>query len=130
MVKNPLAMWEIWVLSLGWEDPLKEGMATHSSILAWRIAMDRGARRATVHGVTESDRTEQRSTASEITVWTRAEGPGGCVSVAGLSQVPELHQLIEELRPGPNKGGTGFTAHGTVQVRINRPADETGSAIC
>ena len=33
-VKNPLAMWETWVQSLGWEDPLEEGMATHSSILA------------------------------------------------------------------------------------------------
>ena len=35
--KNPLAMREIWVRSLGWEDPLEESMATHSSILAWRI---------------------------------------------------------------------------------------------
>ena len=40
--------------SLGWEDPLKEGMATHSSILPWRIPMNRGAWRATVHGVTKS----------------------------------------------------------------------------
>ena len=37
MVKNPPAMQEAWVCSLGWEDPLEEGMATHSSILAWRI---------------------------------------------------------------------------------------------
>ena len=37
MVKYPPAMWETWVQSLGWEDPLEEGMATHSSILAWRI---------------------------------------------------------------------------------------------
>ena len=37
MVKNLPARQETWVLSLGWEDPLKEGMATHSSILAWRI---------------------------------------------------------------------------------------------
>ena len=36
-VKNPPAMWETWVQSLGWEDPLEEMMATHSSILAWRI---------------------------------------------------------------------------------------------
>ena len=36
------AMWETWVRSLGWEDLLEEGMATHSSILAWRIPMDRG----------------------------------------------------------------------------------------
>ena len=40
------------IQSLGREDPLQKEMATHSSILAWR--MDRGARRATVHGVTES----------------------------------------------------------------------------
>ena len=40
--------------SLGWEDPLKEGRATHSSVLTWRISMDRGAWWATVHGVTKS----------------------------------------------------------------------------
>ena len=45
---------ETWVWSLGWEDPLEEGMATSSSILVWRIPMDRGAWRATVYGVTKS----------------------------------------------------------------------------
>ena len=40
---NAPAMLETWVRSLGWEHPLEEGMATHSSILAWRIPMDRGA---------------------------------------------------------------------------------------
>ena len=54
LVKNPPAMQETWVQSLGWEDPLEEGMATHSSILAWRTLMDRGAWRATVRGVTKS----------------------------------------------------------------------------
>ena len=54
MVKNPPAMWETWVQSLGWEDPLEEGKATHSSILAWRIPMDRGAWQATAHGVGKS----------------------------------------------------------------------------
>ena len=44
------------VQSLGWEDPLEEGMAIHSSILTWRIPMDRGAWRATVHGVTKSQK--------------------------------------------------------------------------
>ena len=43
MVKNLPAMWEKWVRPLGWEDPLEEGMATYSSVLAWRILMDRGA---------------------------------------------------------------------------------------
>ena len=51
MAKNPPARQEIWVPTLGWEDPLDEGMATHSSIPAWRIPMDRGAWWATIYGV-------------------------------------------------------------------------------
>ena len=62
-VKNPPAMQETWVQSLGWEDPLEEGMVTHSSILAWRIPMDRGTWWATVDGIAESDTTEQLSIA-------------------------------------------------------------------
>ena len=54
MVKNLSAMQETWVRSLVWEDPLEKGMATHSSILVWRIPMDRGAWQTTVHGVTKS----------------------------------------------------------------------------
>ena len=52
-VKNPPEMWETWVQSLGWDDPWAEGLATHSSILAWRILMDRGAWWATVYGVSK-----------------------------------------------------------------------------
>ena len=37
MIKNPPAVQETWVPSLGWEDPLEEGMVTHSSIIAWRL---------------------------------------------------------------------------------------------
>ena len=54
MVKNLPAMCNAWVQSCGWEYPLEEGMATYSSILAWRIPMDRRAWWATVHGVTKS----------------------------------------------------------------------------
>ena len=79
MVKNPPAMLETQVPSLGWEDPLEKGMATHSSILAWRIpwteepvglqsmgsqrvsSMDRGACWATVDGVTKSQFHGKRS---------------------------------------------------------------------
>ena len=50
LVKNPSAMQETWVQFLGQEDLLEKGMATHSSILAWRTPMDRGAPRATAHG--------------------------------------------------------------------------------
>ena len=52
--KNLPAMWETWVRPLGLEDPLEEGMATHSSILVWRIPMNRGPWRVTVHGVSKS----------------------------------------------------------------------------
>ena len=54
MIGNEPEMWETWVQSLGWEDPLEEGMATHSSVLTWRIPIDIGAWRATVHQVTKS----------------------------------------------------------------------------
>ena len=55
LVKNLPTMWETWVPSLGWEDPLEKGKASHSSILAWRISR-------TVYGPwgrKESDKTEQ-----------------------------------------------------------------------
>ena len=52
-------MGETWVRSLGWEDPLEEGMAVHYSILAWRIPMNKGAWWAVVHGVGKSHTTEQ-----------------------------------------------------------------------
>ena len=54
LAKNLPAIQETWVQSLGQEDPLEEGMAAHSSILAWRIPMDRGIWQTTVHGVTKS----------------------------------------------------------------------------
>ena len=64
MVKNPSATWYMWARYLGWEDPLEEGMATHSSVHALRIpidrgawratVIDRGAWRATVHGIAKS----------------------------------------------------------------------------
>ena len=50
MIKNLPAMWETWVRSLGWEDPLEKGMATHSSYSCLENSMDRGAWWATVHG--------------------------------------------------------------------------------
>ena len=54
MLENLPAMQETWVQSLAWKDPLEEGLATQSSILAWKIPVDRGAWWATVHGVTKS----------------------------------------------------------------------------
>ena len=60
MVKNLPAMQETWVQSLGQEDPLEEGQATHSSIPAWKIPW-RGAWRATVHGIAKCQMTEHDS---------------------------------------------------------------------
>ena len=56
-MKNLPAMQETWVQSLGWEDPLEKGMATHSNILAWRIPMERGA--CGLWGHKESDMNER-----------------------------------------------------------------------
>ena len=63
IVKNPPVKQETSVGSLGWEDPLEEGMAISSSILAWRIPMDRGAWQSTVHGVSKSGTQLSDSTA-------------------------------------------------------------------
>ena len=54
MVKNPPTVLDTWVWSLSWEDPLEEGMATHTSIVAWRVPMDRGTWQAIVHEIAKS----------------------------------------------------------------------------
>ena len=64
MLKHLPAVWETWVRSLSWEDPLEKEMATHSTILAWRISMERGAWWAIVHGVAELDATEHACSTS------------------------------------------------------------------
>ena len=67
MVKNPPTMQEIQVQSIGWEDSLEKKMATHSSILAWKMFMDREAWKATVHGAVKSQ--TQLSTHMVVTGW-------------------------------------------------------------
>ena len=74
MVKNPPAMRETWVQSLGREDPLEEDVATHSSILTWRIPTDRGSWWAMVHRVAESDTTERFNTMCNTQWWLPLEG--------------------------------------------------------
>ena len=63
-VKNLPALRVTQVPSLGWEDPLEKRMATHSSILAWRVALGTGARQAIVPGVSKSDTTEVANTSA------------------------------------------------------------------
>ena len=60
IVKNPPTVQETWVRSLGWEDPLEEGMATHSNILTWRIPWTEEP--GGLHGVAELSTTEWPST--------------------------------------------------------------------
>ena len=64
LVKNLPAMWETWVRSLGWEDSLEEKMATHSSLLAWRIPWTEELVGYSPYGRKESDMTEQLSLAT------------------------------------------------------------------
>ena len=73
MVKNPPGKQETWVQSLVREDPLEEEMATHFSVLVWEIPMDRGAWRATVHGVAKSRTTisPQSPSMKDPHVWAR-----------------------------------------------------------
>ena len=88
-IKNPPTIQETWVQSLGQEDPLEEGMATHSRILAWRIPMDRGAWRAAVHGVTKSW-TQLRDLAQHTGRQAQKEG----------CPTPNLNTTSGELGPG------------------------------
>ena len=79
-VKNLPAMQETWVGSLGWEDPLEEGMATHSSIPVWRIPMDRGTWQAKVHGVAKRltrlrDSAHRQWVSSGISLWFNLHFP-------------------------------------------------------
>ena len=59
LVKNLPAVWKIWVRSLGWEDPLEKGTATHSSVLAWRIPWIEEPGR--LQSIAESDMPERLS---------------------------------------------------------------------
>ena len=103
-VKNPPATQESWVLSLGWEDPLEEGMATHSNILAWRIPVDRGAWRATAHGVARvGHETEPLSTSTEN---TRPECYEGGLALSCCSQRLEEGSHRPSPRMGPCMGGS------------------------
>ena len=75
MVKNQLAMWETWVQSLDWEDPLENGMATHSSILAWRIPWTEEPGGLPSMGL---QRAVHDLTAKQITTTTTTTALAGC----------------------------------------------------
>ena len=105
-IKNLPAIWETRVCSLGQEDPLEKGMATHSSILAWENPRDRGAWWATVHGVTES--------------WTR---PSDAVTCQALDGAAELSPSAGER--GQQKGSDDAVE--TPEACSGRPPQNQGS---
>ena len=87
LVKNPPAMWETWVRSLGWEDSLEKGMATHSSILAWRIPW----------GHRESDKTEQLSLTQRFVEFFKNETNGPAFDLeAHTFHLCGLYELINK----------------------------------
>ena len=92
-VKNPPAVWETWVGPLGWEDPLEEGMETPSSVFTQRIPMDRGAWRATVLGVSESDTTERLTQHNPFYKWGDSS-PGDNKSRMPLTATSLTHSLF------------------------------------
>ena len=113
MVKNPPAMQETWVWPLGWEDPLEEGMATHSSILVWRIPIDRGAWQATVHGVTKSQ--------TRLRDWTELNRGKHSLSSVVAQLCPTLCNSMDCCLPGSSVYGdspgknTGMGSHSLLQ---------------
>ena len=97
MVKNLPVIWETWVRSLGREDPLEEGMATHSSILAWRIPMDREASQVTVHRVAKSR--------TWLSNWAHTQKPNHQLT-GGYGKIKEWHLSKDIITPyayAPNK---------------------------
>ena len=102
-VKNLLVMRETLVQSMGWEDPLVEGMATHSSTLAWGILMDRGTWQATVHGGSRSlTQLSDYNTALNISVQFSSVAQS-CRTLCdpmnrSTSGLPVHHQLRSSLR--------------------------------
>ena len=94
MVKNLPAMRETWVWSLGWEDPLEEGMAIHSSILAWRILMDRGAWQTTVAKTMGLQRVRHNWATKHSTQGSLTKGQKAWVVVVLMSSLHDLRQII------------------------------------
>ena len=104
MVKSLPAMWEMWGRSLGWEDPLAEGMATHSSILAWRIPWmeENGGLQST-----GSQRSNQGSVLTQLEIkacspnWVRLQCPLHWGQDGSLKRCEKTSDLEKKLPLGP-----------------------------
>ena len=105
LVKNPPAMWETWGRSLDWENTLEEDMATHSSILAWRIPEDRGAWWAAVHRIARS-----RTRLSDFTFTFHFHA---------LEKEMATHSSVLAWRIPIDRGAWWGTVHGVAKVGHN-----------
>ena len=117
MVKNLPAIWKTSVWSLGWEDSLEEGMATHSSILAWRIPMVRGVWLATAHGVTKSPTgwATKHSIVQHTHIYrdTRIDS-----HICAMCAVCLVTQSCPTLCNPMDNSPQGFSVNGNLQARI------------
>ena len=95
-------MRENWVQFLGWEDPLEEGRTTHSSILAWRISMERGTQWATVHGVAKSQTRMSTLTQTHRTHLQRSDWEW-CKDILNpvVTQIPDFPLVCSWHYPSP-----------------------------
>ena len=118
-VKNLSAMQDTQVPSLGWEEPLKEEMATHSSILAWGIPL-RGAGRATVHRV-EKSQTRQRCMVTVKRPVCMHATSLSCVPLSATPWVWPTRLLCPRDSPGKH---TGVGCHALLRGS-SRPRDRT-----
>ena len=83
LVKNLPAMWDTWVRSLGWEDPLEEGMATHSNILAWKIPWT--GEPGGLQSIEPQSRTQLSDSAQHIIIIISPRGKTRCLRLSSRS---------------------------------------------
>ena len=103
MAKHSAPMWKTWVLFMGWEDPLEEGMATNSSILAWRIPWTEEPGGLQLD-CKESDSTEQLSTNQKQTnkslnEWSLSKADGAIMKVGFSQSIEGLNRTKTDLHP-------------------------------
>ena len=135
MIKNPPAIWETWVRSLGWEDPLEKGMAAHSSILAWTIPQSVGLQRVRDNWATftltdagkDSRQKENRATEGERFRWHRGLPESRDRSVSKLQETVKDTEAwrvsvhgVAKSRPRLRSWTTANWCYGTHNIKVGK----------